>query len=93
MSERPIQVGDLVAYRRVCCDTFTDGIWIFRVGVLHDVRPAGCKCSGCGRLIPSGLNAAEFAKFPGAPLSWLKRIPPLSELEGERTQEKLKEPA
>ena len=92
MSE-PIKVGDMVTYRHVCCARFTDGIWIFRVVSIHRTRPMPCSCAGCDRLIPDEMCAAESMEFHGTPLSWLKRIPPLSELEGERTQEDIREPA
>jgi hypothetical protein len=91
--DKPISVGDLVTYRKVCCPRFTDGVWIFRVAVMHRQRPADCKCMGCGAPIPYEVCAAELSEYPGTPLSWLKRIPPLSELEGERTQEDIREPA
>lgn len=101
MSE-PINVGDLVMYTRSCCIAYRDNTHIFRVGTIHKpwwhtflgVSASRVTCSACGATLPDEMYAAEHHKQPGAPLSWLKRIPPLGELEGEQRREELprKEP-
>lgn len=79
MTERAIKVGDLVQVVHSCCGAF--------VGTIATVRgfkdPAPAPCQDCGRSAAS-LVRAEFDRstFPlTAPVAWLKRIPPLSELE------------
>jgi hypothetical protein len=93
MSE-PIKVGDLVMYTRSCCMGFRDGINIFRVAAFQSPSYSPrYSCACCKADLPIEAYAAQAADESGAPLSWLKRIPPLSELEGEKRDEKLTEPA
>jgi hypothetical protein len=99
--DKPISVGDLVMYTRSCCDGFRDGINIFRVGSIHDAHWGRAICTGCKKELPPTIYAAREPSESGAPLSWLKRIPPLSELGDKEEfsrlvddmQRKLKEPA
>lgn len=94
MSERPIAVGDLVQVVRGC------GCWngsIFIVKTFIAYAPA-VDCGKCAfSLSPAPTLAVSenwrLGKMLCAPLSWLKRIPPLSELEGVDTQENIREPA
>jgi len=90
MSERPIQVGDLVqVVRWPCCGRYLGNI--FKVEEISSSDSA--LCFECGaRSGPSGFYAAPEKYNRGAPVSWLKRIPPLEELEGQRTEEGIKEP-
>lgn len=91
MSE-PIKVGDLVMVVRVCCTAYMDGAGpIFRVHKIHGVG-RGSTCAYCGAMLPNTDRATEGA-LVGVPLPWLKRIPPLSELESEKHKEDLREPA
>lgn len=93
MSERPIQVGDLVqVVGTVCCDIALGTV--FRVG---DIEPSGARfqCVACGTLCPDEPLAIEgwgHDKSSGL-LSCLKRIPPLDELESTKDTERLKETA
>lgn len=50
-------------------------------------------CAVCYTNFPIELNAWIEDKNSVLEMTRLKRIPPLSELEGERTEETLKEPA
>jgi hypothetical protein len=95
MSE-PIKVGDLVVVMR-------DHLCAPRVGHVYRVLNL-CSdrflCPDCGDRSPEGIHADLDAKsyweldLPVTlPLNWLKRIPPLEELEGQPTQEDMKEPA
>lgn len=90
-----IKTGDLVMVvrGRHCCNTEASAKWfgyIFRVAGLEDVSDRRCKDCGDQRPMITALRASD-------PIGWdvnrLKRIPPLSELEGERTQEDIREPA
>lgn len=88
MSDRPIAVGDLVqVVRWPCCD--------FHVGAIRTVEGfvhfETAHCAICGASGPS--SNANLSGDGRAPVAWLKRIPPLSELEGMRTEETTKEPA
>jgi hypothetical protein len=90
VSDRPIQVGDLVqVVRGHECDLGST----FRVGQIREPTLWGWICPKCSCIDRSPELWADRGDEHGAPLSWLKRIPPLDELEGERTQENLKEPA
>jgi hypothetical protein len=82
----PISVGDLVqVVRWPCCGRGNLGM-IFTVGVI-DNNLFRCTPDGCGKE-HKGPNAALRGKI-AAPLAWLKRIPPLSELEGEKRDEEI----
>ncbi len=86
-----IQVGDLVQVVHSCCGVFVGAI----ATVSGFAEPATHPCIDCGR-VASGLVRAKFDRntFPKAcPVAWLKRIPPLEELEGTKTDEPMKEPA
>ena len=95
MSE-PIKAGDLVVVVRDngCPCPIPDRIMgkVYTVASIEPERLLGC---GCGRptrrwtsaFIVNGEKRHEIGTYR------LKRIPPLSELEGERTQEDIREPA
>ena len=93
-NDKVISVGDLVQVVRSCCEKVELVGIIYTVGVLHSFHT---RCQFCGQEnknvqhASSGMPASDTPI--GLPVSWLKRIPPLSELEGERTEENLKEPA
>lgn len=100
MTDR-IQVGDLVMIVRGHeCGLRVRGGIPYRVNGFSDQSGGGWTCNLCGArdLAQSDLVAARlWHTRPGAgiPLSWLKRIPPLSELEGvyEWEPTKFTEPA
>jgi hypothetical protein len=92
----PISVGDLVVAVGVCCAQRD-----FALGRVGRVVSAGetIYCNDCcgykgvagsGFYVPDARSCKEGGYFEAA---WLKRIPPLSELEGQPTQEDIKEPA
>lgn len=93
--DRPIQVGDLVVIVKespCCASTNSLGI-IFRVKAIRP-RGVGSRCNGCKATRPAETAVAEsYSDHFVTDIDRLRRIPPLSELEGERTDEKLKEPA
>lgn len=87
MSDRPIQVGDMVqVVRWPCCG--------MRLGAIRTVEKfrqvSSLKCCGCW-----AEHSGMFAYLDNGecPAEWLKRLPPLSELESSKTDEPLKEPA
>lgn len=86
--DKPISVGDLVVVVRSCCDRFMEGVTIFKVAVMRQTRPADL-CTYCSRALPNGTYAADNPQYSGAPVGWLKRIPPLDELEGEKRDEEI----
>jgi len=98
MSDKPISVGDLVQVVRwgKCRCNGRLGL-IFRVSSMGE-WDAGGFCSNCKTqsVIPPGVKFT-YARAEGmaayAPVHWLRRIPPLDDLEGEKRDEKLKEPA
>lgn len=82
MSE-PISVGDLVVIVRSCCGRLVGRIFI--VGEIEFQRTRCHKCGWSGGEMHGSLNQNWW----GVPLSWLRRIPPLSELEGEKRDEEI----
>ena len=84
MSE-PIKVGDLVVQVRACCEneanrTQTCGIPFIVTAITANI--GGCwKCRFGGKSL---LYASGAPKVRLIYVGWLKRIPPLSELEGEK---------
>ena len=87
MSE-PIKVGDLVMLVRECCPVDSAIGKIFSVAELrnHSYWCHYCRWSA-GQLSGARVNGQD--SHCSYPLSWLKRIPPLSELEGENRDEEI----
>ena len=85
---RPIAVGDLVqvVYPSPCCGSLKG------MGITFKFAGFGVRqwCRFCGK---GDFEAALGYSNGGVKFVRLKRIPPLSELEGERTEESLKETA
>ena len=99
MSE-PIKVGDLVRIVKnhgCTLDRPHRGIG-FITTVERIERAFAYHCKGCDEVVRE-LNGhmlmyGRTSIGPGYyPLAWVKRIPPLSELEGEKQKEDLREPA
>ena len=91
MSE-PIKVGDLVMVIKTapCCGR-TDTLGLtFHVTAI-DTKPGAC--TQCVTTRPAGTVVAATPDTHRIHLYRLKRIPPLAELEGGRTQEDIREPA
>ena len=93
MREKPIAVGDLVQVVRptLCCDN-SRSVGVVRK-VIDGIRASLGHCR-CGDIRPQ--TDADFVTLDNGNSCErvrLKRIPPLSELEGERTEEQLREPA
>ena len=88
MSEKPIAVGDLVQVVRPapCCGT-TRGMGI--IFTVSGLEPFPRWCQFCFQ------GEWKSALGYGTPVrvDRLRRIPPMPELEGERTEEQLREPA
>ena len=92
MSE-PIREGDLVQIVRPCpyCGCADDVGLIYVVREIFDTdNPTDC----CGDASwDTCANGYKVGDDIGQPLRCLKKIPPLSELEGHPTQEDIREPA
>jgi hypothetical protein len=90
--DKPISVGDLVVIVRLreCCPENTKLGLIYRV---NSLRTAEYACHYCGKPHGGQWTVAWGEGNVGANVVRLKRIPPLSDLEGERTQEDIREPA
>ena len=88
MADRPIQVGDLVVIVKTPPCGCTNGLGkIYRVlGI--DKGPGNNWCAYCEKFFGSHISAI-FSENSGAALYRLKRIPPLSELEGEKCDEEI----
>lgn len=90
--DKPISVGDLVVIvkPRICgCMEPLGHIHLVKKIIMS--RESGVKCIYCGDVQPQTL-LADFGEV-GTQLYRLKRIPPLNELEGLKSEEKLWEPA
>lgn len=79
MSE-PIKVGDLVVVVRQCCDGL-ELLGLIRTAT--KVQTNRTRCSTCGQA-NDGIHVYGHASSNGVPISWVKRIPPLDELEGKK---------
>jgi hypothetical protein len=91
MSE-PIKVGDVVMQVHSCC-----GAYLGRIFMVEHIRPGPGSiywfvCGKCTAPRFQPVYAFTYG-IAAAPLAWLKRIPPLSELEGVKTEEDIREPA
>ena len=84
----PIKVGDLVVVAKACphCGSHEDLGKVFRVHTICTLE-GGWNC--CGYEGRPQTGALVDKDEGGYVLQILKRIPPLSELEGQRTEEKL----
>lgn len=91
MSE-PISVGDLVVIVKGGCSDHHIGR-IFRVFRFSNKTTACKKCHTYHGYPPTTTLACPAETPGGFELARLKRIPPLSELEGEKQKEDLREPA
>jgi len=83
----PIKPGDLVIVIGNCC---AKADYRGEIHVVKDVTSNGGGCLDCGIQIPgdqAGL-LCEHNPWWGLPLSWLRKIPPLSELESTHNEEK-----
>ena len=88
----PIKVGDLVmVVRGHACIVARIGGIPFTVLAFMPQIGGGWHCSVCNErdIAQSDLIGARLLRHAdhGIPLSWLKRIPPLAELEGEQRKE------
>ena len=81
-----IKAGDLVVVLRCCCVDEKTG----HIGTVSEVFFARRACGKCG-LNYTGIPAAflDGDRGHGFALSWLKRIPPLDELERDQMIEEL----
>lgn len=101
--DKPISVGDLVVVvkpARCCVASLGTVFTVTRIRNninFSDGKTMTVRCSWCGNKkdVPAAVRpvAEGFNANRGMPLVRLKRIPPLSELESERTEEMLKVPA
>ena len=100
--DKPIQVGDLVMVVRSCCDHQVRGKVVFNIPWrVSKIIASNRRCRGCGfgsATMPVALAEEPYGKkwkgkAMGAPIAFLKRIDPASELEVEKTQEGIREPA
>jgi hypothetical protein len=101
MSDKPISVGDLVVVYRPTPHGCNGGVGsVFQVTKIRPPRvnadnTVKVRCHWCDFRIVVRWNGRGLMVEGGestVAMSRLKRIPPLSELEGERTQEDMKEP-
>lgn len=78
---QPIKAGDLVMQVRSCCPQY-----LGRMFVVGSVENTLFRCHHCE---PKGRERdIVFTRYvAGAPIEWVKRIPPLSELDDARQDE------
>ncbi len=83
-----IQVGDLVAVVKWPCCGLRLGT-IFKVDMMTKKHRIFCCPCGYKEEVNEAVAWDGDPKGCAACLSWLKRIPPLSELEGEKRDEEI----
>ena len=90
--DKPIEAGDMVQVIRPisCCGADVAIGWTFIVTRIR-ASPRS-RCRHCHQRFEGGL-VAEGHPVGVFDIPRLKRIPPLSELEGEKQKEDLREPA
>ena len=88
MSE-PIEVGDLVMIVRTHCETSKAAGKVFIAPKPIKSWTGKFECGRCHRVWNCSEDLFEYTKHEYCPRSWLKRIPPLSELEGEKRDEEI----
>jgi len=81
---KPISLGDLVMIVRACVPQLQG--WIFVVNEFHYREATDCSWCGGDHKETFAVAKEPYANLQGdlcyaAPISWLKRIPPLEELE------------
>jgi hypothetical protein len=88
--DKPISVGDLVQVVTPCCDMVRG--WTFTVTVIQ-YRTWQTQCDGCGHKAKGYYAAKADSAGPhgeaGCPVPFLKRIPPLDELDDVRTEDEV----
>ena len=86
----PIDVGDLVqvVQSRACCTKYADGAELFVVVAVKQ-RHITLWCCYCDSLLPNEPFAAGAVFEWGMPLSWLRKIPPLADLESTETKKEI----
>lgn len=87
MSERPIEVGDLVQVVRTCCHQHGRFGKIFTVASI--LKSVTSECNRGHTTFGDVCRWDDRDETVYLPMQWLKRIPPLSELES--TDETIKE--
>ena len=94
MTERAIQVGDLVQITKsLCGNEGKIGTVVAFAGLVDTYTESHGQRWWVLFPRPIPDTWGELQNPAPIPHAWLKRIPPLSELEGQRTQEDLREPA
>lgn len=92
MSDRPISVGDLVVVVRPANFCMCNVGKVFVVQRIAPSPDGHLVCEGCGSVGKTTLDAqTPDGGWQG--ISQLKRIPPLTDLEGQRTEEVLRAPS
>jgi hypothetical protein len=85
-----IEAGDMVVVVGCSCVCTAEDIGSF--GVVKNVLQTDARCHVCG-FDDGPVVRARFVSNHGGvsykPLSWLKKIPPLSELEGKEREREL----
>ena len=85
----PIKVGDLVMVVRAHCGTAKALGRVFTAPEPIKSWTGMFECGVCHSVWPCNENLYALSKGRHVPQSWLKRIPPLSELEGEKRDEEI----
>jgi hypothetical protein len=90
MSDKPISVGDLVVLYKPCpgCGLAIDLGTVFRVVCISSSHGLGTNCCGAEKGAQILANN-EPVKHSGWPMSRLKRIPPLEELDEVRAADEV----
>ena len=78
-----IKVGDLVVVVHACCPR-TD--YVGNIRTVGEIRQNYTRCPDCG-CSNTCIHAGIVGFRAGLPLSWLRKSPPLSELESTETKE------
>lgn len=86
MSE-PIKAGDLVYCAKTCCEAQR----VKHLGKIRRVlrvEPGDTECQHCGAA-DTGLHGFSATSKHGSPVWWLRRIPPIEELDDVKQDEEI----
>ena len=86
MSDKPISVGDLVMITGDCCTQELVG----GIGEVTALHSDGLMCLRCGFISDESGAIVQLRQGKDKqPYSWLKRIPPLEELDDVKRDEEI----
>ena len=86
--EEAIRPGDLVVVVRGCCDRAMQGVVGLHATVLHLYDDPGRGCIFCDADLPTKRAELDHKQW-NSPVAWLKKVPPLNEIDEVKRKEEI----